>query len=71
MIIHDLSIHIIPYLIKPYDQISNILLSKVGCYRVELEVSNDVWHDWLSIAFKKPWLKKGYFVYDTMAASIS
>jgi len=52
MIIHDLSIHIVSYLIRPYDQtITNIRFSRVGFYRVDLEPSQDTIFDMIGPVF--------------------
>ena len=52
MIIHDLSIHIVPYLLKPYDRaITNISFSWVGYYRIEFELSDDTMFDMINPVF--------------------
>ena len=51
-IIYDLGIHIVPYLIKPYDQtITIISFSRVGFYRVESELSDDTMFDMIGPIF--------------------
>jgi len=45
-IIHDLNIHIGPYVLRPCDQtIANIRFSWIGIYRVALELSDDTKFD--------------------------
>jgi len=49
------------------------LIFQGSLYRVDLELSDDTIFDKISPVFplSKTWLKTGYFVCDTMAASIS
>ena len=52
MIIHDLGIHIVRYLIRPYDQtITNIQFSWVCFYRVDFELSDDTMFDMIGPVF--------------------
>jgi len=52
MIIHDFRVHIVLYLIGPYDQtITNIQFYRVGFYRVDLELSDDTIFDMIGPVF--------------------
>ena len=52
MIIQDLSIHIVPYLIRTYVQtITTIKLSWVDFYRVDFELSSDTRFDLIEPVF--------------------
>ena len=52
LIIRDLSVHIVTYLIRPYDQTLFIIqFSRVGCYRVDLELSGDTTFDMIGLVF--------------------
>jgi len=52
MVTHDLSIHIVPYLIGPSEQtITNIQFSMVGFYRIDLELSDYTIFDMIGPVF--------------------
>ena len=52
MIIHNLSSHIVLYLIRPSEQtIANVQLSWVGFYRGDLELLQDTMFDMLGLVF--------------------